>query len=462
MVEQQQVSSQYVTPNVVTNIEDRLQSMTDQILSRGRLQQLIEQFDLYPNARASVANDELIDMMRKDIIVEPVRASARTGELTAFRISYLAPTRETAQRVVNELTSVFIDENERARNQQSVGTTNFLANQLEDARQQLADAEQKLNAYKMQYLGELPEQEQSNLQILNSLQAQFSAASAELDRVEQDKTYLESMQAEYKSLGPAVSPASGNAQQESLPQLRAKLAELRARYTDQFPEVIQVKDEIARLEKLQQQKSPDSSTSQTGTSAADATQPNLIEVNSRLKAVDVDLQNRRKEIDRLRERIQTLQAHLNLTPVRAEQLAEVTRNYQDAKERYESLLQKESQSELATNLEKRQQGEQFRIIDPASLPERPVEPNRAEIIMGGWLLGLLAGVGFVALKEATDSRLHGKPDLEAATSLPILVSVPLLQSPWDLAAAKRHYLIEALAAAFLVVTSLGVGAILFW
>ncbi len=460
LVEQQQVSSQYVTPNVVTNIEDRLQSLTDQILSRSRLQHLIEQFDLYPDARGSLGTDDLIQMMRKDITVEPVRASASTGQLTAFRISYLAPTRETAQRVVTELTSLFIDENERARSQQSVGTTNFLANQLDDARQQLADAEQKLNAYKMQYLGELPEQEQSNLQILNSLQTEFSGASAELDRMEQEKTYLESMQQEYKSLGPAVNPASGNSQPESLPQLRAKLAELRARYTDQYPEVIQIKGEIARLEKLQQQTS-DSSASQTDTSTAEATQPNLIEVNSRLKAVNVEIQNRRKDMDHLRQRIQTLQAHLNLTPVRAEQLAEVTRNYQDAKERYESLLQRESQSALATNLEKRQQGQQFRIIDPASLPERPVEPNRAQIAMAGWLLGLLAGLGLVAVKETMDTRLQGKPDLEAITPLPILVSVPLLQSPWDLATVRRHQLIEVLMAAALLVTSLGVGAGLF-
>ncbi len=465
MIENQQVSSQYVTPNVVTSAEDRLQSMTDQILSRSRLQHLIEQFDLYPEVPGGLAAGDAIDALRKDIKVEPVQASARSGELTEFRISYLASTAETAQHVVNQLTSLFIDENERSRNEQSAGTTNFLANQLEEARQQLADAEQKLNGYKMQYLGELPEQEQSNLQILNGLQAQFSAESAELDRVEQDKTYLESMRAEYQSLGPAVSTASGSSQPESLPQLRARLAELQTRYTDRYPEIIQLRSEIARVEKLQQQKEKtegaNSSNSPSQDSAADNAQPNLIEINSRLKAVDADLQNRRSQIDSLRQRIQTLQSHLNLTPVRGEQLAEVTRNYQDAKERYESLLQKESQSELATNLEKRQQGDQFRIIDPATLPVRPAEPNRAEIILGSWFMGLLAGLGLVAVMEATDTRLQGMTDLEAATSLPVLVSVPLLQSPLDLADLRRHHLVEALTAASLAVVSLGLGAFLF-
>ena len=463
LIEEQQVAAQYVTPNVMMNIEDRLQSITSQILSRARLQHLIEQFDLYPQERTNLASEDLIDRLRKDIVVEPVKASARTGEPTAFRISYVAPTRETAQRVVRELTALFIDENERARDQQSVGTTNFLANQLEDARRDLSNAEGHLHEYKMQYLGELPEQEQSNLQMLTGLQAQFSAASAELDRVEQDKTYLESMRSEYKSLGPAVNPAPGSTQPETLPELRAKLADLQSKYTDRYPEVIRTKSEIARLEKLRQQQGNSDAAASSKTQQADVAgdnnaQPNLIEIDSRLKALHLDIDNRRKQIEQLRQRIQELQAHLNLTPVRGEQLAEVTRNYQDAKERYESLLQKESQSELATNLEKRQQGEQFRVVDPASLPENPVEPNRAEVILGGWLLGLLAGMGLTVTKEMTTTRLDGKADVETVTPLPILVSVPLLRSPWEETQARRHHLMEALAAVLLVTLALGLAA----
>jgi polysaccharide biosynthesis transport protein len=468
LVEGAQVPAQYVTPNVVMDMEDRLQTMTDQILSRSRLQRLIEQFGLYSQPRAHFATDDLIDRMRKEITVEPVKASAQTGEPTAFRISYLAPSRETAQQVVSELTALFIDENARARNQQSVGTTNFLANQLEDARQGLARAEQRRREYKMQYLGELPEQEQSNLQILTGLQAQLSAASTELDRVEQDKTYLESMRAEYQSLGPAVhpTPTPGGTPPETLPELRAKLADLQARYTDRYPEIIQTKSEIARLEKLQQQQKSSASAGSPkppgGTIAGeDNAQPKLMEMDSRLNALRLDIENRRKQIELLRQRMQAVQAHLNLTPVREEQLAEVTRDYQDAKERYESLRQKESQSELATNLEKRQQGEQFRVIDPASLPEKPVEPNRAEIILGGWLVGLLAGIGLTAVKETSDTHLQGKADVETVTALPLLVSVPLLCTPWEQGQVRRHYWMEALAAALLVAISLGLG-VCFW
>jgi polysaccharide chain length determinant protein (PEP-CTERM system associated) len=469
LVEQQKVPEQYVTPNVVGNLQDRLQSMKEQILSRTRLQHLIEQFDLYPKGRAGMTTTELVEMMRKDITIEPEKGPTQTGELTAFRITYIAPEAKVAQQVVNELTSLCIADNLRARDQQSTDTTQFLKNQLADARQRLAETEQRLRDYKMAYLGELPEQEQSNLQILSSLEAQLNAASAELDRLEQDKTYLESMKAGYKSLGPAVSSHPGDASRpESLPDLRAKLADLQAKYTDRYPEVISTKEEIARLQAIQQQQQKsseeDDSVKSGGADApiGDSTQPGQIEMDSRLKAVRVDIEDRQKEVASLRQKIRSTEAHLNLIPVREQQLAEVSRDYDNAKTQYQSLLQKESQSALATNLEKRQEGEQFRIIDPASLPEKPVKPNRAEISFGGWLLGLMAGIGLAALKEVANTRLDGEEDVSKVSPLPILVSIPDLPSPWKDAVASRNRLIEALTATLLLVTSLSFGAYFYY
>lgn len=476
LVEQQKVADQLVTPNVVVDIDNRLQSMTEQILSRTRLLALIDHFDLYHEQRARLTDAEIVEMIRKDITIEPVKASGRTGDLTAFRITYTAPQKKVAQQVVAELTSLFIGDNLQSRDQQSSDTTKFLASQLGDAQEHLADAEEHLRDYKMRYLGELPEQEQSNLQILSSLEAQLTSASAELDRMEQDKTYLEAMKAGYKSLSPAIASPPGDStppavspQAQELAELRAKLTELQSKYTDRYPEVIRTKGEIARLQAAQQQRksTKEESPSSTGraeaaTAAASTPQPGLIEIDSRLKAVRVDIENRRKEMNSLRDRIQTTQAHLNLTPVREEQLTEVTREYENAKTEYQSLRQKESQSELATNLEKRQQGDQFRVIDAANLPEKPVEPNRAEIILGGWLLGLMAGIGLAATWEITDTRLHAEEDVRKLVALPILVTVPNLQSASEEAAASRQYLMEALTAGFLAVISLGFGAYVYY
>lgn len=470
LVQDQKVADQLVTPNVVVALQDRLQSMTEQILSRTRLLAIISQFDLYPQQRSRLTTSEMVDMMRKDITLEPVKASGQTGELTAFRIAYTAPTRKVAQQVTDELTSLFIVGG--SRDPQSTDTTTFLAAQLADAQKHMADAEQRLRDYKMQYLGELPEQEQSNLQILSSLQAQLTSSSAELDRLEQDKTYLESMKAGYQSFGPAAIARPGDSsaptvspQAQALADLRAKLVDLQSKYTDRYPEVIRTRQEIARLQVIvqkQQRSAPKSNGDATEATADEIPQPGLIEINSRLKAVRADIANRQRQMNSLRGEIQTVQAHLNVTPVRQEQLTEVSRDYDNAKMQYQSLLQKESQSALASNLEKRQQGEQFRVIDPPNLPEKPVEPNRLEIILGGWLVGLMAGLAVMAVREFSDSRLHAEADVRKLSPLPLLVSIPELRSPSKEAAASRYHLLEALTAAFLMFISLGFGAYFYY
>lgn len=411
--------------------------------------------------------DSRIDRIRKDIVVEPVKSTSGPQELNAMRISYLAPTPAIAQLVVNQLAALFIDGNVRARDQQSVSTTNFLAAQLDEARQDLAKTEQSMRDYKLRYLGELPEQEQSNLQILSSLQAQLTSSSTEFDRREQEKTYLGSMRSEYKSLDRTGNSPTPNANAETLPELQAKLADLQSRYTDRYPDIIQVKAEIARMESLQRrQESSQQAASLTEVGDAipveDGDQPNLVAIDGRLKAVSLDLESRKREMQVLRQRIQVVQAHLNVTPVREEQLAEVTRDYQNAEERYESLLQKESQSELATNLEKHQQGEQFRIIDPPSLPVKPVQPNRVQIVLGGWAIGLGVGLGLTWLREDLNTTLQRAVGLEEVTSVPLLVSIPLWVLPGEQKKAKQRQLIEALVAGLLVVASLGLGAFSYW
>jgi len=190
LVEQQKVPELYVTPNVVTDLQNRLQSMTQQILSRTLLQKLIEQSNLYPDLRPRMNMDEIADKMRQNIRIELVQAPRRQDELTAFRIYFLYGSAQVAQQITNELTSLFIDENLQARGQQSVSTTTFLQNQLEQARQDLAQQEQSLREYKIRFIGELPEQKQTMLQALGSLQSQLDGTTAAIERAEQQRIYL--------------------------------------------------------------------------------------------------------------------------------------------------------------------------------------------------------------------------------------------------------------------------------
>ena len=466
LVEQQKIPQKYVTPNVVSDLDSRLKSMTQQILSRTRLEGLIKQFNLYSREQTRMTTDELVDKMRTDITIELAQvASGREDQPTAFRIYYSAENPRVAQQVNSELTSLFIEKSLEARAQQSISTTNFLQSQLEEARKELARQEEQLRQYKMRYLGELPQQEQSNLQILNSLEVQVQASTDALGRAEQQKIYLQSLRSEYQAM--AQSAAAGGANASAGPgtvadiavrDLRKQLAELEAKYTQQHPDIVRVKEQLAQWESLKKhdaESSRDAQGDHTESTHSDSLdQPQYAEVDSRLKAVELEIANDKEQAEKTRKQIEEVRARLSITPVREQQLAEVTRNYENSREHYQSLLQKELESELATNLEKRQEGEQFRIIDPPSLPDKPYKPNRPLIILGGWLLGLCLGVGAVGWQEVMDTSLRSDEDLRKQLRVTILGRIPVLYSAQEKWYQELYRLLEISAVALLTLVCL--------
>ena len=474
LVVEQRVPEQYVTPNVVSNPEDRLQSMTQQILSRTRLETLIEEFKLYPWERAHDTMEDVVDKMRQDIGIEPVQTQGRPGELTAFRISYSARSAMVAQRVTNELTSLFIEENLEARTQASIRTTSFLESQLESARKDLAQQEQRESEFKRRYLGELPEQEGSNLGLLNSLEAQLHSSTDALERTMQQKIYYQSMKSEYATIERASGGKVGSdgsstplsAADTELKELRKQLADLRVSLTPQHPDIIKLEDEIREWEALKQRLnvSPDASASknapagETQSGPAPNPDPALAEIDSRLKSIDAEVRDREKETDAIRTRIREVQSHLSLTPLREQEFAEITRAYENSTEYYQSLLHKKLQSELATNLEKRQQGEQFRILDPASLPQKPSEPNPLEIIFFGWASGLCGGIGLMAAREIRDKTLRGEWDV---AELPVVVRIPTLRTEREQVRLRWYRGFEAAGIMLLMILSAGAGVLTY-
>jgi polysaccharide chain length determinant protein (PEP-CTERM system associated) len=473
LVVEQRVPEQYVTPNVVSNPEDRLQSMTQQILSRTRLETLIEEFKLYPWERAHGTLEDVVDKMRLDIGIEPVQTQGRPGELTAFRISYSARSATVAQRVTNELTSLFIEENLEARTQASIRTTAFLESQLEAARQDLAQQEQRESEFKTRYLGELPEQEASNLGLLNSLEAQLHSSTDALERTVQQKIYYQSMKNEYEAIQRASGGKVGSdgsstplaAADMELKDLRNRLADLKVSLTPQHPDIIKLEDEIREWEALKQRLDvpPDATSKkapagETLSGPAGNPDPALAEIDSRLKSIDVEVQDREKETDAIRTRLREVQSHLSLTPLREQEFAEITRAYENSREYYQSLLHKKLQSELATNLEKRQQGEQFRILDPASLPQKPSEPNPLEIILFGWALGLCVGIGLMATREISDKTLRGEWDV---AELPVVARIPTLRTEREQVRLRWFRGFEAAGITLLIILSAGASVLTY-
>ncbi len=256
LVEQPTVPQQFVVPNIAGNLQDRLDSITQQILSRTRLLRIIDKLNLYGNERQRETPDELVDRMRKDIEIELVRSPGR-DELSSFNIYYSARDPQVAQRVTSELTNLFISENLESRQQQSESTTEFLSSQLEEARQALAEQEEKVREFKDKHLGELPGQVQSNLQILSGLQTQLQGEQDALDRAKQQTVYLDSLLTQYRAAQGTKTvngaPVGLPALDQELDRLRAQLADLRSHYTERHPDVRKVKEQIAEDEKLRAQ-----------------------------------------------------------------------------------------------------------------------------------------------------------------------------------------------------------------
>jgi polysaccharide biosynthesis transport protein len=451
LVEQQKVPEQYVVSNVSADLQDRMQNMTQQILSRTRLLGIMEQFNLYPKLRASRTGDEMVERMRKDIQVELVQAPNRSGNLTAFKVAYMSRDPLLAQKVTAQLTSLFINENLKTRQEQSAQTTQFLAEQLEDAGRGLAEQESKVKEFKSDHLGQLPEQVQSNVQILAGLQAQLQQETDLLGSARQQSVYFETLRTQWSSLESSLASGSTTASPVALDQelarLRAQLADLSSHYTERHPDVRKVKDQIAKTERMKQQMAaqiaavPATATTESiprPSSAADVQAvSSRMEMESQIKANKVEIENRQRSIQDLQKRIGDYQARLNMTPVREQQMAELTRNYEQSRKNYEQLQAKLDQSGMATDLEKQQQGEQFRVLDPPNLPQKPYSPNRLGLNAIGLFAGLMVGAMVLAGSEILDDRIYSKEDLDAIVSAPVLAEIPPLATAKEEAQQTR-------------------------
>jgi len=435
LVEQQKVPETYVMPNVSADLQDRLQNMTQQILSRTRLLNIMDDFNLYPKLRARVTGDELVERMRNDIQVELVESTNRSGNLTAFKVAYLSRDPLLAQKVTAQLTSLFINENLKTRQEQSKQTTQFLADQLEEAGRGLAEQEAKVKEFKSQHLGQLPEQVQSNVQILTGLQAQLQQEADLLGRAKQQSVYLDTLRAQWSTLEASTGPGNSAgavappALDQELARLRAELADLSSHYTNRHPDVRKVKEQIANAEKLKQQaeaRIAAAPASGTTDETRHASSPTEMEVESQLKSNKMEIENRQRAIQDLQKEIGNYQARLNMTPVREQQMAELTRNYDQSRKSYEQLQAKLNQSGMATDLEQQQQGEQFRVLDAPNLPQKPFSPNRLKLDLAGLAAGLIFGMVSLVGAEMLDDRLYSREELATIVSAPVLAEIPPL------------------------------------
>jgi succinoglycan biosynthesis transport protein ExoP len=443
LVESPSVPEKYVVSNIESDIQQQLDSITEQIMSRTRLLRIIDTLNLYPKERKHMSEDDLVEKMRKDIGIELTRNDER--KLSSFNIYFVSHDAKTAQAATRELANLFISENNEERQKLSANTTNFLEDQLVQARAKLEAQEAKMRVFKDQHIGELPTQTQSNLQILGGLQNQMEANEDALNRAKQQNTYLESLINQYRSMEGASKAAGDGAHtglseiDRQIGQLKTQLADLRSHYTDKYPDVRKTQEQIALLETTRKRvvaemnsgvNSGVSGLTPEAAAAASFDPKNapVLEMESQLKANRVEIANRQAEVKDAQTKINQYQSRLNMAPVMEQQFAEITRDYDQSKTDYESLLAKKNQSEMSTNLEKTQQGVRFRMLDPPNLPAHPFKPNRLMLSAAGLVFGFVLGAGFALAMEKLSGKIYSEREIKKLVPVEVIAEIPPIES----------------------------------
>ena len=431
LVAQPAVGPDYVKPVVTEDLNHRLASMKEQILSRTRLQPIIEKFGLYAGVRGQVHIEDLVERLRTAVEIKPLEPTPGTQsrQLPGFYVDVTFDSPQIAQQICTEITSMFLEQNARERKQQANETTSFLSKQLEEAKKNLDDQDAKLAQFKRQYLGSLPEEEQSNLNILTGMNAQLEANTQALSRAHQDKAFNESLigqqEANWKASQTGQNPETA---EQQLGALQDQLTSLQARYTSEHPDVIKLKSQIEELKK-RMAGAPKNNPSASGSSRASAAEPPQIQqLRAKLRQDDMNIADLTKRQSQIQDEIRQLQSRVQASPMVEQQMKELTRNYQTAQDFYNDLLKKRQNAGVAGDLESQQESEQFRVLDPPNLPDRPSFPKKAYFAGGGLGGGLAVGVAMLCLIAMGDKSMHTERDVELALKLPVLALVPVLEA----------------------------------
>jgi succinoglycan biosynthesis transport protein ExoP len=456
LVVQQQVPQRYVVPNSETDVTSALQAMEQEVLSRTQLLRMIDDFGLYPVERKRLAPEQLIELMTRNIEIAPVSGpQGRNKDFDSFKISFTTENALTAQRVTNNLTSLFINEYLRTGAEHATNTTSFLHQQVEEKGKELEAQESRLRDFKLGHIGELPEQQPGNLGILTGLQNQLQNTMASLNRAQQQRALLQAqLEATPRrrpgsdfSVPVGVPGDSNSAQflnpmvaaQNDLARLEAEKSKLLSKgYTAQHPDVARNRREIAeaadRLRHLRAStplpESPSTTPATTTVLAVPETaeDPAVAQLKSALGANRLEIESLGNDEKRLKAQIALYENRINQTPVREQQQGSIVRDTEVLRQQYSELLKKEQESQLATNLEKQQGGQQFRLIDPASLPAVPSSPKRVKISLGGAAAGLALGFALAFLMELRDTSFHTESDLKKYLDSPFVLGLPLVST----------------------------------
>ena len=464
LVSPQRVPTSYVASTVTIDLAERMQSSIQEILSRTQLEKIIQEFNLFPDAKQSTL-EERIEGVRKKIKVE-------LRKKDVFQLSFESGDPEKARQVTSKIASLFIDQNIQVREQQAMGTKTFINSEADRLRSELEEQEAAVNQYKAANRYELPDQLDSNLRSLEQFRRELESATLRLTGLQERKGVLQKQSVESDILGLDLLGgggflgggllASGDSGTQNL-QMEMKKRELDTllqKYSNKHPDVMRVQTEIRMLEGESKNRAPAKTSAPATPSPGNPTplpgNPLKQVLQSQITDIDAEVQAVRSQIERIRSQVGTLQARVENTPLRAIELSKISRGYDITLRKYQDLLGKSLESELSENMEKKQKGEQFQILDPANLPLKPVRPNRMLIVFAGLVLGMGGGVGLAFLWNNFDTSFRQGDEINSLVNVPLLASLPALMTRGSVVEQRRAQGVLVLAS----VGVLGVGLIL--
>jgi polysaccharide chain length determinant protein (PEP-CTERM system associated) len=466
LVEPQKVPGEYVSSTVTIDLQGRLRTITQQIKSRTRLEKIINDYDLYPDIRESATMTDAVEEFQDNIEV-----TVRGGN-SAFEVSFSGQDPVKVRDVTNTIANLFIEDNLKLRESQAAGTTMFLDRELEKLQQALEQKEAEIREFKERHSGYLPKDMNQNYRMMGLLQKQLDSLNATIQQTKDRKIVLESqlsnlrrMEAQFGgSTVPEPDPDASDAGGEqastridtpALAELRNTLRNLKSRYSDQHPDVIKTQTAIAKLEKDLEAQKAEGGAEDAGSEGADygaygegslfAAQ--IEELYGQVRQVSDEMKSLFDEQQRISRELQVYQDRVESGPRLEQMEVDLMRGYSETQENYRELMDKKFKAKLAENLEVSQQGEQFRILDLAQLPDKPSKPQTRRLLGIGFFLALFCGFGLAFLMEYLDPSFLSSKQLEKDLKLPVLVSIPVIMAAEDY---RSTYVRRAVSAAALV------------
>jgi len=505
LIEQQEIPSDLVRSTISSYADQRIQVISQQVMTRANLLRIIDKYDLYPRYRQTKTTEDLLDRMTKDIKLDILKADVidqrsgvKTSATIAFSLSYNGETAAGAQRVANELVTLFLNENLKGREQKTAETSAFLNDEAAKLSEHVSAIETKLAVFKAKNMGRLPELVTLNMQLKDRTDSELREVDRDLRSLEDRRIYLEgqlaqikpntpliaasgerildpserlkTLTAQYASLSGVYSPShpdvakmrreidalkkeTGEAtdsqeQSKQLVRLRADLAAAREKYSDDHPDVAKLKRSIAALE------AGKAAAPEPTASNIKPENPAYIALQSQLQATMVELKSQQKKRKELESKLATYETRLVQTPQVEREYLDLTRDHEASLLRYREIKTKLMQAQIGQELEKDRKGERFSLIDPPQLPEQPSSPNRPAIMLLGMVLAMGSGVGSAVVAENLDDSVRGRSVLTHLGQAPVLAVIPYVQTDEERRRKRRRMLIGIILATLAIVVGL--------